>query len=277
VILSNYGPADVTGAQVTALIPQQLSGWAWACTSQTNGASGCDPAGYNAGNFSDTVNLPSGAGIVYTVTADTSAGAMGNLASTATIAPPASVPDPAPGNNSATDTNDQLLPLPYDNIGSTPDYQITVIPAGTSMTLTFNKPLVVNGNPSWDLVVYELPNGSGIAMDVMIFQIGDGTNWYTVFNWGNNQADTNSNLNINDPNVGGAENDNRDFTYIPASDILYPFNSGTDTQPATGIVIDVDALGSLVPKGTYPYFRIISPTSGDVDGGCEIDAVATLP
>jgi hypothetical protein len=96
----------------------------------------------------------------------------------------------------------------------------------------------------------------------MIVQIGDGTNWYTVFNWGNNIADTNSNMDFNilpNPQVP-EETDQRD---IPTS-ALYP---------PTGIAIDVDA---MVPPGTYSYIRFTAPP-GDSDNQTEIDAVEVLP
>jgi hypothetical protein len=93
-------------------------------------------------------------------------------------------------------------------------------------------------------------------------QIGDGNSWYTVFNWGDNIADTNSNMDFNvlpKPQIP-PEADQRD---IPTSAL---YNS-------TGIAIDVDA---VVPPGTYSYIRFISPT-GDSDGQMEIDAVEILP
>jgi hypothetical protein len=43
----------------------------------------------------------------------------------------------------------------------------------------------------------------------------------------------------------------------------------------TGVAIDVDGLG--IPAGTYPYIRIIAPTTGDVDGQLEVDAIEILP
>lgn len=271
VIVSNNGPANVDGALISDPIRPQVLNWTWTCTSQNNGASGCDPAGGNTANFSDTVSLPYGASIVYTVVVNTRPDAAGSLVHTASIAAPADVVDPAIGNNTVTDSNDFLNSLPYGNIGTDPNYAVDVLPPGASLAFRFDTPVVVNGHPSWDVVLYELPNGSGVAMDVMIFQIGDGASWYTVFTWGDNIADTNSNLDISV--VGGQENDNRDFTYVPISDILYPFNSGTDANPATGIVFELDG---VVPNGAYPYFRIISPAAGDVDGGCEIDAVTVL-
>ena len=271
VVVSNSGPGTVTGAHISSAFPAQLSSWTWSCAGQTNGASGCDPAGSNAANFSDTVDLPVGSSITYTVTVNTQGGAYGSLVLTVSITPPASVPDPATGNNSVTDSNDLLNSLPYGDVGTSYDGFAYVLPSGGSLTIGLGTPLIVNGHPSWDLVFYELPNGSGIAMDLIVVQVSDGSNWYTIFNWGDNAPDTNSNLNI--AVLGGSETDNRDFTSIPASDILYPFNSGTDANPSTGVVFELDG---VVPNGTYPYIRFIA-SAGDVDGGAEIDAVTILP
>ena len=50
-----------------------------------------------------------GASVTYTVTAHIDPSARGSLANTATVALPAGLTDPVPGNNSATDT-DTLTP-----------------------------------------------------------------------------------------------------------------------------------------------------------------------
>lgn len=267
IAVTNNGPGNAVGAVISDAFQLNLSDWSWACTSQSKGASGCDPAASNTSNFSDTIDLPAGSSIVYTVTASIRADASGSLVNTASIAPPAGMVDPAPGNNSATDSDDLLQPLPYGNIGSSYDGTIDVIGPGGSITLAFDTPLVVGGHPGWDLILYELQNGSGIAMDLLTLQISDGTNWYTVLNWGDNAPDTNTNMNI--AVLGGEETDNRDFTTPPASDVLYN---------GTGIVIELD--GVVLP-GTYPYFRISSPASGsggsDIDGGSEIDGVVIFP
>jgi len=93
-------------------------------------------------------------------------------------------------------------------------------------------------------------------------EISDGTNWYTIFNWGNNVADTNTNMDFNilsNPQVP-EEPDQRD---IPTAE-LYNL---------TGIAIDLD---SIVPPGAYPYIRFIAPP-GDIDNHMEIDAIQVLP
>jgi uncharacterized repeat protein (TIGR01451 family) len=272
VTITNNGPGGVVNAIVTDNIPSQILNWSWACASQNNGASGCDSGNNGNTNFSDLVDLPSGASIVYTVTANITPGAIGDLSNIATINEPDGYTDPISENNSTTDTDDLPSSLPYGNIGSTPDQNTAVVPPGSSVTFTFDTPLIVDGHAGWDLVYYELPNGTGIAMDIVIVQISDGFNWYTILNWGDNIPNTNTNLDISI--TGGSEIDNRDFTTPPNSDILYPFNSGTLANPATGVVIELDG---IVPNGIYPYIRIISPVGGDVDGGCEVDAIVIFP
>ena len=145
-------------------------------------------------------------------------------------------------------------------IGTTPDGVVYNLPSGSTLTLGIN--LVVNGHSGWDLAYYELPAGNGVLLDWIIIQISDGTNWYTVFNWGDNNADTNTNVDFNILSNPQTPQE-RDQRNIPSAEL---YNS-------TGIAIDLD---SVVPPGTYPYIRFIAPP-GDIDGQAEIDAIEVLP
>lgn len=150
---------------------------------------------------------------------------------------------------------------PPPEIGITPDGVVYFLPSGSTLTLGIN--LVANGDPNFDLVYYERPAPiGGIFLDWVIVEIGDGSNWYTVFYWGNNIADTNSNMDFNilsNPQTP-PEPDQR--TILPGE--LY--NS-------TGVAIDVDA---IVPPGNYSYIRFTAPP-GDSDNQMEIDAIEVLP
>jgi hypothetical protein len=104
-------------------------------------------------------------------------------------------------------------------------------------------------------------------MDVVILQIGDGQNWYTILNWGDGAADGNTNISIPlavppNPTDCAGEPDNCE---IDASQL---FNS-------TGVSIQLDG---VVPPGTYPFIRIFSPAAPpDTDGGAEVDGIEVLP
>ena len=166
-------------------------------------------------------------------------------------------------------------PIPVD-IGTTPDGDPFELGAGNVLTLALVDPLIADGNTGdYDLVYYEFPAASGILMDWVIVEISDGNNWYTVFNWSDDNPDTNSNVNFNilslpavPPNPGVPPVEEIDQRDVLAAD-LYTSSSGF----STGIAIDVD---SIVPAGTYPYIRFTAP-SGDVDGQMEIDAIEVLP
>ena len=102
IVVTNSGPSNVTGATVTDPMPAAITSDSWTATA-TGGATGFAASG--SGNISDTVNMPNGSAITYTVTANISSAATGDLVNTATVAVPAGVTDPTPGNNSQTDTD----------------------------------------------------------------------------------------------------------------------------------------------------------------------------
>lgn len=139
IVVSNVGPSPVTGATVADLFPGTFTDVTYTATA-TGGATGFAASG--SGNLSNTVNMPVGSTITYTVTGKVSPAATGNLVNTATVAPPAGVNDPTPDNNSATDT-DTLTPQADVQITKT-DGKTTVI-AGATNTYSI---VVTNAGPS---------------------------------------------------------------------------------------------------------------------------------
>lgn len=268
ILVANAGPSDVIGATVADVFSTNpnVASASWTCSA--SGSATCAPSG--TGDINDTVNIPASASITYSVTVQVVSNPSGPLDNTATVTEPPGVTDPAPGNNSATDTDILITPdPPPGQITFPPDGTAYTLPAGLALTLSIN--LTANGDVGvWDLVYYEFPAGSGIWLDWIIVEISDGNNWYTVFNWGDNIRDQNTNVDyafltipVTPPTP--EEVDQRD---IAASD-LYLSASGYQT----GIAIDIDA---IVPLGTYSYIRFTAPT-GDVDGQTEIDSIEILP
>lgn len=113
---SNAGPSNANGATVADTFPAGLTA-TWTCAGAGGGT--CTAAG--SGNINDSVNLPVGASVTYTATAAVSPSASGTLSNTATVSGPAGVPDPNPGNNSATDADTvKTAPAAPSVTGSTP-------------------------------------------------------------------------------------------------------------------------------------------------------------
>ena len=115
---SNTGPDIVAAATITDTFPASLTA-TWTCV----GAGGGTCTGAGTGNINDTVSLPAGASVTYTVTANIAAFANGTLSNTATITSVST--DPNPANNSATDT---------DTLASSSDLSITKTDGVTTAT-----------------------------------------------------------------------------------------------------------------------------------------------
>jgi hypothetical protein len=201
--------------------------------------------------------------VVYRIDAPITAGVSGNLVNTAYASLPVGYAGTSPVQ--ATDTDTQIIVDPPGSIGSSPDcpgFNCTAeLAAGSTRTL--NTSITVPGVAGPDLIYYERPNGGNIRMDWVVLQIGDGHNWHTILDWGNQYgggADINTNINVNV--IGGTEDDDR----VISQSNLYPY-------PGTGVEIELDG---VVPPGTYTYIRIIVPSLDPSGNGCGIDAIEVL-
>jgi len=97
---SNAGPSAAPGSKVTDAFPAALT-CAWTCAG--SGSATCTASG--SGGIDDTVDLPPGGSVVYVATCTIAASATGSLINTANVATAAAVTDPAPANDSKTDTD----------------------------------------------------------------------------------------------------------------------------------------------------------------------------
>ena len=135
---SNAGPTDAPASQVTDTFPAPLAACSWTCSGAGGGT--CTASG--AGNIADSVNLPNGGSVTYTATctvpASTAAGV--NIANTATVSSP--IPDPVPGNNSATDTDTTIV---SSDLSVTKTDGVTSVVAGGALTYTI---VASNAGPS---------------------------------------------------------------------------------------------------------------------------------
>ncbi len=116
IVVSNAGPSADPAVTAADTLPAALTCTYTSITS--GGATGNTAAG--AGDLAETLSMPAGSSVSYTVVCDVSVGATGLLSNTATVS--ASVNDPDPLNNSATD-NDTAVIAP------------TPVPAASHFTL----------------------------------------------------------------------------------------------------------------------------------------------
>ena len=193
IVVSNpVGPSNVTGATVTDTFPASLTGATWTCV----GSGGGTCAANGTGNINNTVNLPVGASVTYTVNATVSAGATGNLVNTAQVTAPVGISDPTPANNTAVDTDTPLFNVNLqitktDGVatyapGGTLTYTIVVTNAGpanaTGAVVTDNFPAQITA-ATWTCVSAGgaacTANGAGNINDTVNIPVG-GTLTYTA-------------------------------------------------------------------------------------------------
>lgn len=161
IVVSNAGPGAVSDASVSDTLPAGLT-CTWTSVA-AGGASGSAASG--AGSISETLTLPSGSSVTYTVPCEIDLGATGTLSNTATVS--SSVPETAPGNESASDTT--TLAAAAD-LSLDKQTSATEVAVGTAVTYTL---AVTNNGPSNAQavsVVDTLPPG-------VAFQSASGAGW----------------------------------------------------------------------------------------------------
>jgi uncharacterized repeat protein (TIGR01451 family) len=105
IVVTNNGPAAVTGALVNDTMPAALTNVSWTCSAP--GSASCG-GGTGSGNINRAVNLGNTNGnrtITFTVSGTVLSTATGTLTNTATITAPSGVTDPTAANNTVTDTD----------------------------------------------------------------------------------------------------------------------------------------------------------------------------
>ena len=129
IVASNVGRDKASGSTVSDIFPAGLS-CNWTCLGAGGGLCTASGSGY----LSDTVDLPPGGSVTYTVSCTISTTKRGLLSNTATVAPSAGVVDVTPDNNSATDNDTFVTPLA--DLGITKTDGVTRLELGQRATYT---------------------------------------------------------------------------------------------------------------------------------------------
>ncbi len=264
IVVSNTGPSNVVGATVSDVMPAAIVSDTFAAVA-TGGATGFTAAG--AGNINDTVNLPAGSTITYTVIASINSGASGNLVNTATVTAPAGVTDTNPGNNSATDSD--VLTRQADLVITKTDGVLSVVPGGTttySVVVSNSGPSSVVGATVADIIPAGIQsntftavgaggasgftaNGAGNINDVVNLPAGS-TIVYTIV------------ATIRASATGTLVNS---ATVTPPGGVIDPTpgnNTATDTDTLTPqadlSVTKTDSVASVVPGGSTTYAIVVT-------------------
>jgi uncharacterized repeat protein (TIGR01451 family) len=291
VVVTNTGPSNVTGAQVSDVISNMLSGVTVTAVSSA-GVTGSAPTLTGNTITDPSVNLPVNGTITYTVKGTINSSATGSLIATATVSAPSGVTDPVTTNNSVTDT---------DNLTPQADLQITQVDtaAGTSSGATGNivsgqqmtyTIVVTNAGPSdstgasisdmlptgftvTDYKVAETKNASGFATTLTGNNISDTVNMpagstitYTVT--GTVSATSGKLTNVATVAAGAG-----------ATDTNTANNSATDSDnvltPTDLSITNTDNATTVVPGQPVTYTIVVTNTgSSDASG---ISVLDTLP
>jgi|GEM_PF-1199688 len=187
IVVSNPGPSNVVGAHVDDLFPAGFLN----PTFTAAGSAGTVFTASGGGDLHDTVNIPAGGSITYTVTGHVGSGLLGNFANTATVTAPNGFTDNGESNNNTATDTDTLTPQadlailktgPATIVAGTDiTYHITLtnngpsdalnvqandlLPAGTTL-VSFTQTggpaaggtLITGGTMTFDLVAHVAPN-----------------------------------------------------------------------------------------------------------------------
>jgi uncharacterized repeat protein (TIGR01451 family) len=277
IVVTNSGPSAVTGASVSDTFPLALTGVTFTSVA-AGGATGNTAAG--SGNISDTLNMPSGSSVTYTVNATIASSATGSLSNTATVTAPGNVVDPVPGNNSATDT-DTLTPTADLSITKT-DGVTSKVP-GTSVTYTIvvtnNGPSDAGGATVSDTFPAELTGvtftsvaaggatgntaaGSGNISDTLTLMPAGSSVTYTV------------NATIQATATGSLSNTATVTAPGGVTDPTPGNNSATDTDTLTGeadlSISKTDGVSSVVPGNPVTYTIVVTNNGPSAVSGASV-------
>jgi uncharacterized repeat protein (TIGR01451 family) len=179
IVVSNAGPSDAVAATLSDVFPDELTGVSYTSLAQ-GGATGNTPSG--TGDLNQTLNLPVGASVTYSVSATVLEAAANDISNTVSVTPANGTVESDPSNNSATHV-DTLLPGV--------DLQITKANSVDAV--------IAGGPASYTIIVTN--NGPNSVLDAQVTDVFPATLTtvsYTSVASGGASGNTNGSGNIND-------------------------------------------------------------------------------
>jgi uncharacterized repeat protein (TIGR01451 family) len=139
ILVENRGPSDVSAATVSDTFPDEITDVTWACVS--SGGSLCD-SGAGSGDIEETVELPAGGTVTYTVSAMLSSWVTTTVVNTATASVPIGVTELYELDNTDVDSNN---PAPHADLSVSETGPSEIVISGSAITYTI---VVSNAGPS---------------------------------------------------------------------------------------------------------------------------------
>jgi uncharacterized repeat protein (TIGR01451 family) len=267
VVVSNNGPLNVTGAVFNDSKPIQVTGWSWTCTPDSGAVCGAGSGGTITSTIADTVNIPSGKKVTYTIVAAMTTSVPGNLVNTVTITPPIGTPDPIMSNNTATDTDlgpsaDMSVTksdgLTYYTVGGSLSYTIRVVNNGPQAVINApfadNMPVQIT-DWTWSCV----PDFSSICAAGPALIVGNFTDTVTIPVGQGVTYTVDASI---DPLASGTLVNTASISVPPAFLDLVPGNNTAtdiDAAPTADLAITKnDGISIYTPGGTTTYTIVVS-------------------
>ncbi|MFL9483866.1 gliding motility-associated C-terminal domain-containing protein [Chitinophagaceae bacterium LWZ2-11] len=260
VTVQNNGPSDVTGATVQDPLPAGITSASW--TAVGAGGATATPAG--TGALNQTVTMPSGGSIVYTITYNVPSSFTGNLTNTATVSVPAGITDPNPANNTATDTDTPVLQY---NLSVTKTAPASAI-AGAAINF---KIVIVNNGPS---------DMKGAAIRDVIPATVTNVSWTAgVQGSGNVSAatGTGNNISLTGDLVAGASNSiTINVTGTVSSAATGTISNTATVTPSGQPAVSSNTTNTSIQSQTGIQVVKAGPSSGNVSAGSPIQYTITI-